>query len=52
MLSVKHRIIDYKSLKTKEFAKKNIEIANNLEKEIIGLDLSEEKKYFLQLLEN
>ena len=52
MLSVNHKIIYLKSPKTKEFAKKNIEIAATLEREISGLDLSEEKKYFSYLIEN
>ena len=50
MQAVHHRITDDKSPATKEFCKKNIELAAVLESEIQGLDLSEEKNYFQKVL--
>jgi lysophospholipase L1-like esterase len=50
MQAVHHRITDPKSPATKEFCKKNLELADLLELEIQGLDLSEEKNYFQKVL--
>jgi len=50
MQAVHHRITDPKSPATKEFCKKNLELADLLESEIQGLDLSEEKNYFQKVL--
>ncbi len=47
--AARHRIIDQNSPATKDFCKKNLEIAHRLETEIQGLDLSDEKKHFKNL---
>jgi hypothetical protein len=50
MQAVHHRIIDPSSPATRDFCKKNLELADVLESEIQGLDLKDEKKYFKNLL--
>ena len=50
MQAVHHRIIDPVSPATREFCKKNLALADALESEIQGLDLSVEKKYFKNIL--
>lgn len=50
MQAARHRIADEKSPATKEFCKKNLALADLLESEIQGLDLSEEKNYFQKVL--
>jgi hypothetical protein len=46
MQAVHHRIFDPTSPATLDFCKKNLALADVLESEIQGLDLSVEKKYF------
>jgi hypothetical protein len=50
MQAVHHRIIDPSSPATHDFCKKNFALADALESEIQGLDLSDEKKYFKNYL--
>jgi len=50
MQAVHHRIIDPSSPATRDFCKKNLALADALESEIQGLDLSDEKKYFKNYL--
>ncbi len=50
MKGATHRIEDVSSPRTKDFAKLQIERAENLEHVISGLDLSEEKNYFRKLI--
>lgn len=50
MKTVNHRIVNAGSTRTTEFAQQQIAAATELEKQINGLDLSEEIKYFKSLL--
>ena len=50
MQAARHRIADEKSPATKEFCKKNLALADLLESEIQGLDLTAEKNYFQNIL--
>ncbi len=50
MQAVHHRFIDPSSPATRDFCKKNLALADALESEIQGLDLSDEKKYFKNYL--
>lgn len=50
MKGATHRIEDASSPRTKDFAKLQIERAENLEHVISGLDLSEEKEYFRKFI--
>ena len=50
MQAVHHRFIDPSSPATHDFCKKNLALADVLESEIQGLDLSVEKKYFKNYL--
>ncbi len=50
MQAVHHRIFDPTSPATRDFCKKNLALADVLESEIQGLDLSVEKKYFQNIL--
>lgn len=46
MASVNHRIQNPESLATQVFCQRNLSLAFELENQIVGLDLSDEKKYF------